>query len=137
MEQRKLEYYSKHDLINRCVMLEKRLAEYEQVNIFADVYEAAFYVIKREWPTVNEQALKGKSRVAELIAPRHMMMFLLRNIAGVGLGTVGRWFGGRDHSTVIHARDKIIDLASYDKRERARMVRCVKMMKMLLINNSL
>lgn len=137
-EQRgKLESYSRPDLERRCIMLENKLKQYEQINVFSNAFEAAFYVVKKEWPSISEEAMKGPSRITEVVSPRHMAMFLLATVAKVKLKAIGRFYGGRDHSSVISARDKITDISSYDKRERERMIRCVRLMKTLLIANGL
>jgi chromosomal replication initiator protein len=39
----------------------------------------------------------------ELVNARHMAMFLCRELTAGSLISIGRFFGGRDHSTVIHA----------------------------------
>lgn len=49
----------------------------------------------------------GKSRKAPLVAARHMAMYLLYTELDVPYEQIGRLFGGRDHTTVMHAVDKI------------------------------
>ena len=39
----------------------------------------------------------------ELVNARHMAMFLCRELTSSSLISIGKYFGGRDHSTVIHA----------------------------------
>jgi chromosomal replication initiator protein len=51
--------------------------------------------------------LTGKSRKAELVKARHIAMYLLREELGTQLVKVGDLFGGRDHTTVMHAVEKI------------------------------
>jgi chromosomal replication initiator protein len=51
--------------------------------------------------------LVGKSRKAELVKARHIAMYLLREELGTQLTKVGDLFGGRDHTTVMHAVEKI------------------------------
>jgi chromosomal replication initiator protein len=47
--------------------------------------------------------LIGSSRRGHLIEPRHTAMYLLRHRVGLGLDVIGGHFGGRDHTTVLHA----------------------------------
>ena len=45
----------------------------------------------------------GKSRKMELVNARHTGMYLCRELTSSSLISIGNYFGGRDHSTVIHA----------------------------------
>lgn len=66
--------------------------------------------------SINRRALMGKARSRIVARPRQMLMYLLRVDLGLPLEEVGRIVGGRDHTTVMHAVDKIKDLASGDVR---------------------
>jgi hypothetical protein len=47
--------------------------------------------------------LRGPSRRRPVARPRQVAMYLTRHLTGRSLPMIGRWFGGRDHSTVVHA----------------------------------
>ena len=51
--------------------------------------------------------LKSKKRTRELSYPRHIAMYLSRELTDLSLPKVGEAFGGRDHTTVIHGCEKI------------------------------
>jgi chromosomal replication initiator protein len=51
--------------------------------------------------------LKSKKKNRAFIAPRHLSMYLCRQLTGLSLPDIGRHFGGRDHTTVIHALNRI------------------------------
>ena len=51
--------------------------------------------------------LKGQKRSADVTFPRQIAMYLCRNVAQMSMPQIGRDFGNRDHSTVMHACDKI------------------------------
>jgi chromosomal replication initiator protein len=51
--------------------------------------------------------LRGKKRNARIARPRQIAMYLSRKLIDMSLPKIGEHFGGRDHSTVIHACDKI------------------------------
>jgi len=51
--------------------------------------------------------LCGQSRKKDLVQARHITAYLLLNEAGLPLEEVGRLLGGRDHTSIMHARDKI------------------------------
>jgi len=52
---------------------------------------------------VPENEIIGKSRKMELVEARQISMYLCRNIMGTSLNNIGVYFGGRDHTTVMHA----------------------------------
>ncbi|WP_040005158.1 chromosomal replication initiator protein DnaA [Fibrisoma limi] len=56
--------------------------------------------------------LKSKSRKRELVYPRQVAMYLAKEKTGLPLKSIGYHFGGRDHSTVIHAIQTISELVS-------------------------
>ncbi len=56
---------------------------------------------------VQLEALKGQKRDKAIVTPRQVAMFLMRQETDVSLLRIGAELGGRDHSTVLHACDKI------------------------------
>ena len=62
------------------------------------------------------QALKGKSRQRPLVTARQIAMYVFRNLTELSYPSIARLFGGRDHTTVIHAVDKIQKLMSERKQ---------------------
>ncbi len=69
---------------------------------------------------VNIKSVLGKSRKMELVSARHIAMFLCRELTSSSLISIGNFFGGRDHSTVIHAcrmiEERLENDASFVKR---------------------
>ncbi len=51
--------------------------------------------------------LESKNRAQKFSYPRHIAMYLCKELTQLSLPKIGEYFGGRDHSTVIHACDKI------------------------------
>ena len=51
--------------------------------------------------------LKGKKRVKQIVVPRQIAMYLSRELTDASLPKIGQEFGGKDHTTVMHACDKI------------------------------
>lgn len=51
--------------------------------------------------------LKGKKRVRQIVIPRQIAMYLSRELTDASLPKIGQAFGGKDHTTVMHACDKI------------------------------
>jgi len=56
---------------------------------------------------VEEKLILQRIRRQEVVKPRQVAMFLLRNECKASFPTIGSKMGGRDHTTVIHACDKI------------------------------
>ena len=52
---------------------------------------------------ISEAKIYAKSRVADVVAARHVAMFLCRELTQNSLMHIGNHFGKRDHATVIHA----------------------------------
>ena len=51
--------------------------------------------------------IKGKKRNRAIVYPRQIAMYLARDLTDYSLPEIGGFFGGRDHTTVIHACDKV------------------------------
>lgn len=59
--------------------------------------------------------LTGPKRQKELVLPRHIAMYLLSEELGMTVEKIGGMLGGRDHTTVMHGRDKIKQLVLRDR----------------------
>ncbi|NLJ41005.1 MAG: chromosomal replication initiator protein DnaA, partial [Clostridiales bacterium] len=68
---------------------------------------AAFYNLKTD-------DFRSKKRNRAISYPRQIAMYLCRELTDLSLPKIGEEFGGRDHSTVIHAYDKIANSSSKD-----------------------
>jgi chromosomal replication initiator protein len=53
------------------------------------------------------EALRGRSRQRPLVSARQTAMYVFRELTDLSYPSIARLFGGRDHTTVIHAVDKI------------------------------
>ncbi len=69
---------------------------------------AAYYSLK-----VDD--LKSQRRTRNVAYPRQIAMYLCRTLTDMSLPKIGEEFGGRDHTTVIHAYDKISDNLKVDE----------------------
>jgi len=65
---------------------------------------------------VGVQLLKGEKRTKNIVWPRQILMYILRTDLKLSQEEVGRLVGGRDHSTVIHATDKVISRLQDDNQ---------------------
>ena len=79
--------------------------------------------------SVND--LKGIKRSVDVTFPRQIAMYLCRNVAGQPLTVIGAKFGKRDHTTVLHACNKIEN----EVKENPSTKRIVDSVKNLLISD--
>ena len=56
---------------------------------------------------VTEKELDSPKRMKAIAYPRQIAMYLIREMTDLSLPKIGEIFGNRDHSTVVHACDKI------------------------------
>lgn len=56
---------------------------------------------------VTEQDLIGKKKSKEIVEPRMISIYLISDLLNLPLVNIGKIFGGRDHTTIMHSRDKI------------------------------
>lgn len=63
---------------------------------------------------VSLNDLKGQLRTKRVALARQTAMFLLRNLLNISLKDIGYFMGGKDHTTVMHAIDKISELKIKD-----------------------
>jgi chromosomal replication initiator protein len=61
---------------------------------------AAFY-------NIEEETIYNKTRRQEVVKPRQLTMYILREYYNISLPSIGQKLGGRDHTTVIHSCEKI------------------------------
>ena len=66
--------------------------------------------------SISEDEIVGKSRKSEISDARQVSMYLSREIIGTSLNNIGLFFGGRDHTTVIHAVNTITNKIDSDTR---------------------
>ncbi|MDO4223057.1 MAG: chromosomal replication initiator protein DnaA [Acinetobacter sp.] len=67
-----------------------------------------------EYFRISVKDLTGKSRARNLARPRQIAMALTRELTGDSYPDIGKAFGGRDHSTVMHACEKVNELKESD-----------------------
>ena len=70
---------------------------------------------------VTGDALASPRRTRTIAVPRQVAMFLIRELLNTPLKQIGRVFGGRDHSTVIHSIRKVEERLGADEAFRAKI----------------
>jgi chromosomal replication initiator protein len=82
-----------------------------------------------EYYKVRTPDLKGKSRLREIVLPRQVAMYLAKDLTNLSLKSIGYHFGGRDHSTVIHAIQTVNDLMDTNKEISTAVAKLLKMFR--------
>ncbi len=73
--------------------------------------------------------LKSKRRTKAVVLPRQVGMYLCRTLVGTAFSETGKVFGGKDHSTVIHAIKVIEEKKEKDPELKARIEALIKQLK--------
>jgi chromosomal replication initiator protein len=76
---------------------------------------------------INVKELTGESRKKELVTPRQIAIFLIREELNTSYPTIGQELGGRDHTTAMHAYNKI----SLEKESNERLSQELSSIKQL------
>lgn len=58
---------------------------------------------------ITKQDIIGKKKSKDVVEPRMIAIYLISEILEIPLVSIGKIFGGRDHTTIMHSRDKISD----------------------------
>jgi Bacterial dnaA protein helix-turn-helix len=85
--------------------------------------EAIQRAVIQEFPGVTMSDLKSDRRTAKVVHPRQVAMYLAKKVTLRSLPEIGRRFGGRDHTTVLHAVRKIEAKIENDPELAARIER--------------
>jgi len=64
---------------------------------------------------LRPEDLVGGGRRKEVVLPRQIAMYLVRELTRSSLPEIGQLFGGRDHTTVLYAIQKIQELSESDR----------------------
>lgn len=83
------------------------LKDYVNTNIFTNNSIASIQSAVADYFKISVDDLKSKRRTSNVVKPRHIAMYLCRKETDENLQKIGLEFGGRDHSTVVTAIEKI------------------------------
>ena len=72
---------------------------------------------------INRGSLTGRSRARDVAYPRQVAMYLMRELAEMSLPRIGDELGGRDHTTVLYACEKVAEMIEADDRTRKQIMR--------------
>ncbi len=83
------------NLIKTNITPKKNISVKEMVKTVAEFYN------------IEESSIYEKTRRKEVVKPRQLIMYILREDFGISYPSIGEKLGGRDHTTVIHSCEKI------------------------------
>ncbi|WP_353485932.1 chromosomal replication initiator protein DnaA [Apilactobacillus xinyiensis] len=102
------------DLVSEALHgLNNHISKLNKSSVDEIIYQVANYF------ELEPEDIKGKKRTKAIVIPRQIAMYLSRKLTNVSLPKIGISFGGKDHTTVIHAYDKINVLMKKEKDIKA------------------
>ncbi len=82
-----------------------------------DIIEATLKL----YPNVTKEELIGKKRDKEIVEPRMICIYLISELLPLPMTSIGALMGGRDHTTIMHAKNKVVGLIAKDERIKSRV----------------
>jgi chromosomal replication initiator protein len=84
-----------------------------------------------EYFNIPEDLLRAKTRKQEIVNARQIAMYLTKELTNASLKTIGLHFGGRDHSTVIHAYQSVEDQMRVDSKYQTHVQQVKRRLQLL------
>ncbi len=78
---------------------------------------------------VSLQEIKMKRRNKNIVRPRQIAMYLSRELTDLSLPEIGTFFGGKDHTTVLHSYNKIKEDLKQDETLKERVERVIQVIQ--------
>ncbi|MCP3660596.1 MAG: chromosomal replication initiator protein DnaA [Bacteroidetes bacterium] len=88
-----------------------------------------------EYMQISEEEMRGSSRKKEIVIARQLAMYLSKNYTSHSLKSIGEYFGGKHHSTVIHAMQAVEDMLATEKNIRKQLSAMTDMIKLKMPQN--
>jgi chromosomal replication initiator protein len=80
---------------------------------------------------IPEDLIRAKTRKQEIVNARQIAMYLAKDLTNSSLKTIGLHFGGRDHSTVIHAYQSVEDQMRIDSKYQTNVTQIKRRLQLL------
>ena len=68
---------------------------------------------------ITNEDIVGKKKNKEVVEPRMIAIYLISEYLTIPLVNIGKIFGGRDHTTIMHSRDKITEDIKNNKKTQS------------------
>jgi chromosomal replication initiator protein len=95
LKEKELDLAEVKNLVKNSVRSRKNISAKDLIKVIADFYN------------IDEKSIYEKTRKKEVVKPRQLIMYILREDFSISYPEIGQKLGGRDHTTVIHSCDKI------------------------------
>ncbi|NUM33233.1 MAG: chromosomal replication initiator protein DnaA [Candidatus Brocadiae bacterium] len=116
------ELHKKEITLDFCKRALKDIIRFNEPEIeLSDVLEATI-----KFFNIKITDLQSKNRQQTVVLPRQVGMYLAKKLTKYSLQEIGAFFGGRDHTTVLHALDKIKELSQTSPRVTESLVEIEK-----------
>ena len=86
---------------------------------------------------LTTERLLGRDRSREVALPRQIAMYLLREEINISLPQIGATLGGRDHTTVMYACEKVTDMIERDDRMRRQIIQIREQLYHRIVSSSI
>lgn len=84
-----------------------------------------------EYFNIPEDLIRAKTRKQEIVNARQVAMYIAKELTNCSLKTIGLHFGGRDHSTVIHAYQSVEDQMRLDPKYQTNVTQIRRRLELL------
>lgn len=98
------------DLPSKDLLYVSKKPEKKNINVLDVISVASLYF------KIPISKITGPKRDREIIDARHMSMYFIKNYSTLSLVEIGKYFGNRDHTSVIHAVKTVEKIRSVDER---------------------
>jgi chromosomal replication initiator protein len=105
--------------------LKDNFADRRQSNLSIEIIQR---VVAEEFH-LSPNDLKGKKRTQSIVYPRQLAMYIIRELTEYTTTEIGQAFGGRDHTTVMHACQKMEDRINSDPSMDSTIQRLIRAIK--------
>ncbi len=105
-------------LMNQPITVEMATAVLQDILRHQPITAEQVLAVIAEFYRVDPADLTGRGRSKDIVVPRQMAMYMLREETGASLPQIGEMLGGRDHTTVMYAVEKMAEQIEQDNTRR-------------------
>ena len=98
--------------VNDSEVVNSALKEYSEDKTEIVTIDKIVDCVCRYYQNVTKKDIIGKKKTKEIVEPRQMCVYLVTEMITMPLLSIGDYFGGRDHTTIMYTRDKMADLVA-------------------------
>ena len=121
--------FAYHDLVNEKITIDLARRALKDMIRMKSSEDITIDLIQKKVANVYSISfsdMKSKKRAKNIALPRQIAMYIARNLTDFSTTEIGNEFGGKDHSTVIHAVSKIKTKYEEDDQFRQKLDKIVK-----------